>query len=90
MLNCFKDAHIEHIVNENTLNLIMGYCDETGDGEIIARSNCNEVAMYLNLLRLYLVLTFHLLAMYRRDRLQRALRSHNDWRHPQQGQLAER
>ena len=47
MLRCFKDAHIEHIVNENTLNLIMGYCDETGDGEIIARSNCNEVAMYL-------------------------------------------
>ena len=47
MLRCFKDAHIEHIVNENTLNLIMSYCDETGDGEIIARSNCNEVAMYL-------------------------------------------
>jgi hypothetical protein len=41
MLHCFKDAHIEHIVNENTLNLIMGYCDKTGDGE----TNCNELTL---------------------------------------------
>ena len=34
MLQCFKDAHIPHIVNENTLDLIMSYCDKTGDGEI--------------------------------------------------------
>ena len=33
MLQCFKDAHIPHIVNENTLDLIMSYCDKTGDGE---------------------------------------------------------
>ena len=35
MLQCFKDAHIEHIVNENTLDLIMSYCDKTGDGREI-------------------------------------------------------
>ena len=40
MLQCFKDAHIEHIVNENTLDLIMSYCDKTGDGEI----DYNELA----------------------------------------------
>ena len=40
MLQCFKDAHIPHIVNENTLDLIMSYCDKTGDGEI----DYNELA----------------------------------------------
>ena len=35
MLQCFKDAHIPHIVNENTLDLIMSYCDKTGDGREI-------------------------------------------------------
>jgi len=40
MLHCFKDAHIEHIVNANTLDLIMSYCDATGDGEI----DYNELA----------------------------------------------
>ena len=43
MLHCFKDAHIEHIVNANTLDLIMSYCDATGDGE----TNCNELTLYL-------------------------------------------
>ena len=40
MLQCFKDAHIPHIVNENTLDLIMSYCDKNGDGEI----DYNELA----------------------------------------------
>ena len=63
MLHCFKDAHIEHIVNANTLDLIMSYCDATGDGE----TNCKE------LLCTYCIAyprAYHLLTMYRRDRLQ--------------------
>eukprot|EP00908_Phaeocystis_cordata_P027159 Transcript_9696.p1 GENE.Transcript_9696~~Transcript_9696.p1 ORF type:complete len:312 (-),score=133.09 Transcript_9696:456-1391(-) len=40
LLGFFKDAHIGNIVNNDTLEVIMAYCDENNDDEI----NYNELA----------------------------------------------